>query len=199
MNGLSPQATFKPSPNPRYPGSMGRGRGPHRRNLSTHSSAANQSETGSTMANNAPALTQQQSVNAAGAAGGLANTSSGISNAVSNGSSTSVPSKNSSSFQPSVTSNSSSTTTAVTGSGSGRENKESGTSTSHHPVQKQTADSSSTVSGVGPAYSSASNDERRHHHEAHNERGLILLPFLKYLLIFNSVSHCNYILLYNLF
>ena len=38
MNGLSPQATFKPSPNPRYPNVSGRGRGGHRRNLSHASS-----------------------------------------------------------------------------------------------------------------------------------------------------------------
>ena len=173
MNGLSPQATFKPSPNPRYPGSMGgRGRGAHRRNLSTHSSATNHSESGASA--HSPAFSQQQSggsVSAAGASAGSSNhTASG---SASNGPSAPPPSKNtsSSSLQPAVTSVSSSpSTNAGGGSGSGRDSKESSTSgTSHHPVQKQATDGPPSAGRAG--YNSTPGEERRHHHEVNNERG----------------------------
>ena len=117
MNGLSPQATFKPSSNPRYPGSMGgRGRGAHRRNLSTHSSATNHSESGPSA--HSPAFSQQQSdgsVSKAGASAGSSNyTASG---SASNGPSAPLPSKNtsSSSIQSAVTSVSSSPSTNAGG------------------------------------------------------------------------------------
>uniref|UniRef100_A0A0P4YCI4 La-related protein n=2 Tax=Daphnia magna TaxID=35525 RepID=A0A0P4YCI4_9CRUS len=170
MNGLSPQATFKPSPNPRYPGNMGgRGRGAHRRNLSTHSNANNQNET-SVSAHSPGFSQQQQSGGLSGSAGGNASsTANGVS--MSNGPSAApLPSKNSNSPQAGTTVSSSSPVTSNTG-GSGRDNKEASavSGTSHHPLQKQATDGAPAAVGAA-GYAPASSDERRHHHEANNER-----------------------------
>ena len=177
MNGLSPQATFKPSPSPRYPGNMGgRGRGAHRRNPSTHPN--NHSESGALA--HSPAFShQQQSSNNSSVApvGGSATAASNANNsnsangvALSNGPSAALlPSKNSSSSQAgttSVSTSSTSTTNNNTGGGSGRDSKEA--STSHHPLQKQATDGAPAAVGTG--YGPASGDERRHHPEVNNER-----------------------------
>lgn len=135
MNGLSPQATFKPSPNPRYPGSMGgRGRGGRRGgggNVPQHSS--NHGE---------PAQQQQQQTGAV--------TSNGPSN---------PPSKSSSEPAQAASAN------AGAPSAAGRDSsKESGPSgTSHHPAHaKQVADGHS---GASSGYGAAPGEERRFYHD----------------------------------
>ena len=189
MNGLSPQATFKPSPNPRYQNMGGRGRG-HRRNMShNNSSNADSSST--------PTNSNQQSstggfrigfdpapldfidddfffflfyVSSEGSATG--NNGSNVNGKSSTSNSVNVPVGNGpSSFNSTkgiaATSNPQSTNSHSSGSS---RDKEGFNSTSQHQVQKSTSEGVSAVGGYP-------NEDRRPQ-EANNDRGMGNFSFL---------------------
>lgn len=158
MNGLSPQATFKPSPNPRYQNMGGRGRG-HRRNMS-HNNSSNTNDASST-----PTATSNQQGSAA--AGNFASNGNGKNSATSavnapvvgNGPASFTPAKGvaAAATHPQQSSNNSHS------SGSSRD-KEGFNSTSQHQVQQKSA--SEGVSAVG----GYPNEDRRP--QEANDRGM---------------------------
>lgn len=191
MNGLSPQATFKPSPNPRYPNVSGgriggrgggTGSGLHRRNPAAsatpsgvghqHSSPSFQGTGGNPVESlNSSHTSTAPAVNGPVGSTTIAAPPSKTPNSSSRPtvSGTSAPAVSSTATGATQAPN---TATAVSPS-AGRDNSNqeasvSASTTSHQPVQKQTATDGYPAGGGGYGSHSSSGEERRH--EQHNER-----------------------------
>ncbi len=190
MNGLSPQATFKPSPNPRYPNVSGgrlggrgggAGSGLHRRNPAAsatpssgvghqHSSSSFQGTGGNpveSFSHTATAPAVNGPVGSTATAAPPSKTANSSSRPTVSG--TSAPAVSSTSTGATQAPN---TATAVSPS-AGRDNSNqeasvSASTTSHLPIQKQAATDGHLAGGGGYGSHSSSGEERRH--DQHNER-----------------------------
>ena len=163
MNGLSPQATFKPSPNPRYPNMSGRGRG-HRRNMSHNSSTSATSSSSNNAPNESSTSPNSSAAGVAAATAAAAAAAAAQQPAGVNGKS--LVGSNGSSFTGvkgvaggAGSGAAQSTIGSHVSSGSSRD-KEALNSTSQHQVQKSTSEGVSAAVGAAGGYP---NEDRRPH------------------------------------